>query len=368
MKGIIIRFVLIFIISGNYCFSQEKPGTLKFIAEYIIENDKTFKGTVIGGLSGIERFSDDSYYMISDDYGEHGAPRMYKTKIVYDAKGIKEVTFLDVKFLGAPPKKKFVSSFSAYFDDSALYCDAEAIRYDKTQNEFIWSSEGYNTNGVCAQPFIYYADTNAHFVSQFKADTIFSFDCDHKRGLQHNSVFEALAFVPKSNLLVYCSEKSLLQDIRSPQDSVNHIRITLADKVSGKTVSQFAYRLNNVFGNNSNGITEILALLPTTFLVLERAYDKQKGNMVKLYQYTTNKATDVKHFSQLRGGHYISVQKELVLDFSTIGIKYVDNIEGMTWGHTINGHPTLLFVSDNNFNPPQITQLILFEYNNGSAK
>ena len=41
---------------------------------------------------------------------------------------------------------------------------------------------------------------------------------------------------------------------------------------------------------------------------------------------------------------------------------YIDNIEGVTFGPTLpNGHQTLLFVADNNFNPLEQSQLLLFE-------
>ena len=41
---------------------------------------------------------------------------------------------------------------------------------------------------------------------------------------------------------------------------------------------------------------------------------------------------------------------------------YTDNIEGVTFGPILpNGHKILLFVSDNNFNAFEKTQLLLFE-------
>jgi hypothetical protein len=42
--------------------------------------------------------------------------------------------------------------------------------------------------------------------------------------------------------------------------------------------------------------------------------------------------------------------------------RYIDNVEGMTLGPTLpNGHKTILFVADNNFNPLEKAQLLLFE-------
>ena len=41
---------------------------------------------------------------------------------------------------------------------------------------------------------------------------------------------------------------------------------------------------------------------------------------------------------------------------------YIDNIEGVTFGPTLpNGHRTLVFVADNNFDVKEKAQLLLFE-------
>jgi hypothetical protein len=41
---------------------------------------------------------------------------------------------------------------------------------------------------------------------------------------------------------------------------------------------------------------------------------------------------------------------------------YTDNIEGVTFGPLLpNGHKTLLFIADNNFNPFEKAQILLFE-------
>ena len=41
----------------------------------------------------------------------------------------------------------------------------------------------------------------------------------------------------------------------------------------------------------------------------------------------------------------------------------LDNTEGMCWGPTVpNGNRTLLFVSDDDFNPLQITQFLAFQF------
>ena len=55
----------------------------------------------------------------------------------------------------------------------------------------------------------------------------------------------------------------------------------------------------------------------------------------------------------------VALAPSLVLDFARLGLRSVDNLEGMTWGPPLtNGERVLLLVSDNNFNPAEVTQFI----------
>jgi hypothetical protein len=39
----------------------------------------------------------------------------------------------------------------------------------------------------------------------------------------------------------------------------------------------------------------------------------------------------------------------------------IDNIESVTWGPIIGGRKTVVIASDNNFNPEQFTQFVMFQ-------
>src|SRR5260221_13986499 len=55
---------------------------LKFIDEYDLPNAFQFKGTTVGGLSGIDYdFKRDLYYLISDDRSAINPARFYTAKI-----------------------------------------------------------------------------------------------------------------------------------------------------------------------------------------------------------------------------------------------------------------------------------------------
>ena len=57
----------------------------------------------------------------------------------------------------------------------------------------------------------------------------------------------------------------------------------------------------------------------------------------------------------------ISAIKKLLLNLNQQGI-YIDNIEGVTFGPRLsNGNRSPFLVSNNNFNPLQKTQFLLFE-------
>jgi hypothetical protein len=70
---------------------------LRFINEYVVPNALQFKGTTIGGLSGIDRnVRDDLYYIISDDRSDKSPAHFYTAKIFINENGIDSVKFIDV--------------------------------------------------------------------------------------------------------------------------------------------------------------------------------------------------------------------------------------------------------------------------------
>ena len=75
-----------------------------------------------------------------------------------------------------------------------------------------------------------------------------------------------------------------------------------------------------------------------------------------------NDATDIADTNSLRSQPAaMPVSKKLVLNMDDLD-RYIDNIEGVTWGPTLpNGHRSLLFVADNNFSPLEKTQFLLFD-------
>jgi hypothetical protein len=83
---------------------------------------------------------------------------------------------------------------------------------------------------------------------------------------------------------------------------------------------------------------------------------------IKVFLTDLNKATNILPVNSLKTNtDFIPATKKLLLNMDHLGM-YIDNIEGMTFGPKLpNGHKTLLFVADNNFNFFEKTQFLLFE-------
>ena len=95
---------------------------------------------------------------------------------------------------------------------------------------------------------------------------------------------------------------------------------------------------------------------------------------MRLYFIDTRQATDTLGITALKPNNHTPASKTLVADFANFpALTRLDNTEGMCWGPNlpnINGKPgnrSLLFVSDDNFNPRQITQFLAFEFLESTA-
>lgn len=124
------------------------------------------------------------------------------------------------------------------------------------------------------------------------------------------------------------------------------------------------------WGPQMNGVSEILADGAHHLLVLERAYSAGAGFAARLYRIDTRAGSDTLALDALTPSNHHSPPKTLVADFAALGLD-VDNLEGMTWGPSLPGGGAggstagscvLVFVSDDNFNPAQVTQFIATEY------
>ena len=345
--------------------------SLKYLGEYQVPYNQQFKSTTIGGLSGIDYDpKTKQYYLICDDRSQINPARFYTAKINFSQAGISNVEFVNVTTLLQPNG----SAYPERKKDPAHAPDPEALRYDPVINKFVWTSEGERITGkdtVIEQPAITIIKKDGKYIDTFSLapQTIISAE---QKGPRQNGVFEGLAFADNFKTMYISVEEPLYEDGPraglEPSDA--YTRIIKYNMANHKPVEQFAYRLEPVAHAPVpadafiiNGIPDILSVGKNKLLVIERSFSTGRPVCtIRVYITDLSEASDISQLQSLREQSFKHpAAKKLLLNMDDLGI-YIDNIEGVTFGPDLpNGHKTLVFVSDNNFDKLQKTQFLLFE-------
>lgn len=325
-----------------------------------------YEGTRVGGLSGIAYDRDrNCFYALSDDRNNS---RFYTLNLTFTAEGSPRIKIEKVTFL----KNKTGNSYLK----GAI--DPEGIALTP-KGTLLISSEGIPRRQI--SPFVAEFDRAsgqyireislpAHFVPE---RPIRQEDIPH--GVQDNLGFEALAIgisglIPEDPYRVFTApEFALVQDNIDPTPEISP-RIRLLHYVinpisSPLLISENLYLLAPAEeGVIANGLTELLALDREGFLLsLERTFNGRE-NGAKLFQIATGGATDTSRIATLKGNlsTVTPLRKQLLLDLQNLGI-HLDNLEGMTFGERLpDGSQSLILVSDDNFNQKQVTQFLIFRF------
>ncbi|WP_306359758.1 esterase-like activity of phytase family protein [Nocardia sp. CC227C] len=328
---------------------------VRLVGERVIAHDLEVRGTVLGGLSGIDyRANTGEYVLISDDRSERNPARFYTARFAVDGDGLGPVTFTGTHALLDPSGAEY----------PAKSVDPEEIRVDPWTGDHFWTQEGERADTVLIDPSVRIARPDGAYVGDLPIP-----DNERMRpdaGPRRNAALEAATFAAGGTLFVTALEGPLLEDGPGPTIAHGSLNRLTVQARSGPVLAQYLYPTEPVFaasrptpGRGDNGIVSILAtdpLDPSTLLVLERAYVPGVGNKIRLYEADLAAATNV-HGGAATGAR--PAAKRLVADLDDLGLTHIDNIEGMTWGPRLpSGERTLILVSDNNFSAGQVTQLI----------
>lgn len=358
LKHFIYYLLSIVIFSACSKSSSNKSGSsasIKYLDKITIDNAELVDSTLLGGLSSIDYLGGDQFVFISDDRSEYSPARIFEMEVDFDADGILNYTFQKTVFL----KNKVGKSF----EKNEL--DPESIRYRSSSNTYFYTSEGGRADDWI-DPFLWEINRAGEFVTTINVPKIFKFN--GKKGIRENGGFESLTF-ENDSIVWYANELPLKEDGEVPafEEDRYPIRLVRQDIKNDVILNQYAYNLspltkkpNPKDGFYINSVPEILYIDRNKLWVMERSYTTGIGNFVKLFEVKTGSASDIKNVDELSKMNYTAVSKELILDFSDYNQK-IDNIEGMTFGPDFpDGSKSLLFVSDDNFNQKQETQLWLF--------
>ncbi len=331
---------------------------LTFMGQARFETGTTFEDTQVGGLSGLEYISLlDTYIALSDDHGADVQVRMYELAIDLSdgmlADG--DVVLTNVTTLLNAEGLPFAGE----------QVDPEVIRFDPTSLTLYWASEG-NANDLIA-PSVREMTFNGRFVRELSAPSMFLPTVDQTSGVRPNRAFESLSLSHDGNKLFTATENALNQD--GPRASVvdrSPSRILEFDKATGIAERQFIYVTDTVapplipMDQETNGLVAMLAVSDTQFIMVERSISFRPGFVIKLYLGDIANATDVSALDSIAGQDIQVVEKQLLLDLTTLGLT-LDNIEAITFGPVLpNGERSLILVSDNNFQELQVTQFLAF--------
>ncbi|MDC7683540.1 esterase-like activity of phytase family protein [Asticcacaulis sp. BYS171W] len=343
---------------------------LRLIGVYEAPETLGDKGTIFGGISGIDyNPRSKKWVLVSDDKSEGGPARFYFADFTYDETGIQGLRKVRNVILRDDEGRQFADPKVADVEKREVP-DAESIRFVPGTSWFrprlLWSSEGYKKGGFNARL------RTIDFKGKVRPDTYrlpadVRFDPSETVGMRHNAGPEGMSFSSDGKALWVSLEGPLIED--GPLPIKGKGTVTRLMKL-GDAPMQYAYPLDAIVHQRDglqadDGISEVLAVSDTKLWVIERAGEERAKNdwafHVKLYEVDTANALAYP-LGQPLPADAVPLKKTLLVDFDGFGMKWIDNLEGMTFGPVLrNGHRSLVMVSDNNFAKNQLTQFFVFE-------
>ncbi|WMX48565.1 esterase-like activity of phytase family protein [Streptomyces roseicoloratus] len=346
----------------------ERAAQARLLGEKIVPHKLDFRGTTVGGLSGVDRNRcTGEYVFISDDRSYLQPARFYTARLDVDADGVHSVDFTGTHPFRRPDGTVYSSPTAG--DGKAV--DPEEIRVDPRSCRYWWAQEGDRPKTADApviQPSVQFASATGRYLGRLRLPSNYEITRE-ERGPRRNQVIEAITFGSHGRVVTSAVEGPLLQD--GPEPDLRNgalVRVTKQTR-GGEVLGQFAYPVEKIFAASDpnspwgpdTGVPSLLAFPddPDRYLVLERTWVAGAGYKIRVYDATTRGATDVRAMDSLAGRSVVPMRKTLVVDLDTLGLSGIQNTEGMTWGPVLpTGERSLILVSDDNFSDEEATQIV----------
>ncbi|RFS23502.1 esterase-like activity of phytase family protein [Chitinophaga silvatica] len=352
--------------------NNESIGSLKLIGQYNVPYNLSFDNTTVGGLSGIDYDPQtQNYYLICDDRSAINPARFYTARLYFTDKSFDSVAFTKVTYLLNPQGQTYPDSKTA----PSLAPDPEAMRFNPKKNCLVWSSEGErivtDKDTILNNPAVYEISLTGKYLDSFALPSQFVMKAT-ENGPRRNGVFEGIGFSDNFKHMFVSLEEPRYED--GPRSDVTdgpaYTRIIKYNVDTRQPIAQYAYKLEPIAYKaipedafKVNGISDILALSDTRILTIERSFSTGiRDCTIKLFITDLKGATDIKNINSLKQTPgFKPASKKLLFNFASLN-RYIDNIEGVTFGPILpNGHQSLIFVADNNFSDKEESQFFLFE-------
>ena len=331
------RFWIIGLLLALVGCTQKNKSELVYLDHFEIPVGQIVGDISIGGLSGIDYCSENNaFYSITDDRSGFNKSHCFVFKIEFSTNQIDTVIVDSVVTIYK----------DGAFNDSVEIVDFECIRLNPAEKGIAIGNEGGNSG----KPGIGIYGMDGDLIRNFPIDSMYI------KNLRSNKSFESLSFSKDYKYLYYGAETALLSDgDEASLESGCLVRIMKSRFGSGEVEQQILYNLEKIpkpaevtppwkgLGSD-NGLSELMALDSTRFLMLERSGAYQKDST---FGYTCRVFLAEIPKSEI-GKKLCATQKKLLFDFTSLPFKTY-NVEGMCAGPILNGKQTLLFISDNNF-------------------
>ncbi|QNJ96318.1 esterase-like activity of phytase family protein [Mycolicibacterium fluoranthenivorans] len=356
LSAVVLSAVLV--VAG--CAAAPAPTSqLEFLGKVELAHGLLFADTTVGGLSGITYDAGrDQYYVISDDRSAKSPARFYTMSIALSGSNLARV---DLR--GATPLLNTDGQRFAPKSATTVPPDPEGIAFDSRRQQLYWSSEGErivkpDAPPVLLDPWVRTAGLDGAFRGQFALPPELHMSATDA-GPRKNQALEGLTLAPDGTALWAGMEDPGFND--GPLPTAEHgalTRITRLDPETREATAQYAYPLDPVSSGagGGNGLSDLVALNAEDFLVIERGHGTRTS--VHIYRASIAGADDILGRPSSAGA--APIRKTLVADLSET-VKSVDNVEGITLGPKLSdGRQSVIMVTDDNFSPDQVTQLLAF--------
>lgn len=342
--------------------SQIHP--LEFIGEARLPTGLIYENTEFGGISGITYDANQhKYYAISDDRSQKAPARFYQLKIELSPENS------PVRVGSEITVTTLLTESQQTFPPGTL--DPEGIAFTNQQTVWI-SSEGDYQKQI--PPWIKEFSLKGEEIKTLSIPEKYIPDSQNNKGVRNNLSLESLTITPDHQWLFTATENALSQDgFPATLNQGSPSRILQYNLLTRKPEKEFLYVTEPVADApnppeslHTNGLVELLAIDSTHLISLERSYSHGVGNTILLFAVSLADASELQTIESLKIVDMRQIKpaaKRLLLDLRSLNIP-LDNIEGMTFGPILpDGRRSLLLISDNNFNPLQITQILVFALN-----
>ena len=246
---------------------------LTYLGQSQIPFGATFDGTVIGGLSALSYDTGRQvYYVISDDRSQRNPARFYTVQLSLSDKGIDKVTFTSTHPLLDQSGQPF-RPLTLNTTPPVVPPDPEGIAFDPGRQRLYWCSEGERLTAgpVLLDPWVRAAGLDGAYLGQFTLPPNLVMSAQHT-GPRRNRALEGLALTPDGRSLFAAMEDPGYNDGPASDDGHGVLtRVTKFDVATGAPTAQYAYPMEPpALPADLNGVSDLVALSDTTFLVVER--------------------------------------------------------------------------------------------------